>query len=72
MREQNDAIGMKRVNFNAAIPYIVIFTFSKQAFHEFLDFSNLHSLMNDKNLIDSCQANLPVQYALNIEFIRQK
>ena len=27
--------------------------------------------MNDINLIDSCQAHLPVQYASNIEFICQ-
>ena len=25
--------------------------------------------MNDTNLIDTCQAHLPVQYASNIEFI---
>ena len=35
---------------------------SKQA----LDFCTVHSLLNDINLIDSCQAHLPVQYALNI------
>ena len=28
--------------------------------------------MEDINLIDSCQAHFPVQYASNIEFIRQK
>ena len=28
--------------------------------------------MKDINLIDSCQAHLPVQYALNIEFICKK
>ena len=28
--------------------------------------------MNDKTMIDSCQADLPVQYASNIELIRQK
>ena len=28
--------------------------------------------MNDINLIDSCQAHLPVQYTSNIIFIRQK
>ena len=49
--------------------YIFIFSFSKQSFNESLDFSNL---MNYMNLIDSCQAHLPVQYALNTEFIRQK
>ena len=26
-------------------------------------FATVHSLMNDINLIDSCQAHLPVQYA---------
>ena len=31
-----------------------------------------YSLMNDLTLIDSCQAHLPVQYASNIEFTRQK
>ena len=51
--------------------HFIIFTFSKQAFHESLDFSTFHSLMNDKNLIESCQANLPVQYASSIECIRQ-
>ena len=35
-------------------------------------FATVHSLMNDINLFDSCQAHLPVQYASNIEFIRQK
>ena len=28
--------------------------------------------MNNTKLIDSCQAHLPVQYASNIELIRQK
>ena len=28
--------------------------------------------MNDIHLIDSCQAYLPMQYTLNLEFIRQK
>ena len=28
--------------------------------------------MNYTNLIDSCQAHLPLQYAPNIELIRQK
>ena len=35
-------------------------------------FATVHSLMNDIKLIDSCQIHLPVQYASNIEFIRQK
>ena len=41
--------------------------------NESLIFATVHSLMNDTNLIDSCQAtcNLPVQLASNIEFIRQ-
>ena len=50
----------------------VIFTFLKQAFNESLNFATVHSLMNDTNLIDSCQAHLPVLYASNIEFLRQK
>ena len=33
-------------------------------------FATVLSLMKDINLIDICQAHLPVQYALNIEFIR--
>ena len=35
-------------------------------------FATVHSLMNYTNLIDSCQAHLPVHYSSNIEFIRQK
>ena len=35
-------------------------------------FATVHSLMKDINLIDSCQAHLPVQYASNIECIRQE
>ena len=34
-------------------------------------FATVHSLMKDTRLIDRCQVHLPVQYALNIEFIRQ-
>ena len=34
-------------------------------------FATVHSLMNYTNLIDGCQAHLPVQYASNIELIRQ-
>ena len=51
-----------------------LFTFSKQAFNESLDFCNHHSLMDDINLIDSCliEAHLPVQNASNIEFKHQK
>ena len=51
---------------------IQYFTFSNQAFNESLDFAAVHSLMNDMNLIDSCQAHLPVQYVSNIKFIRLK
>ena len=47
--------------------YKLIFSFSKQAFNE----SSVHRLMNDINLIEGCQAHLPVQFTLNIEFIRQ-
>ena len=50
----------------------IIFTFSKQAFNETLDFATIQSLMKDINLIASCQAHLPVQYASNIELIHQK
>ena len=35
-------------------------------------FATIHSLMNETNLIDSCQAHLHVQYASNMELIRQK
>ena len=34
-------------------------------------FATVHSLMKDTTVNDSCQAHLPVQYASNIEFIRQ-
>ena len=34
--------------------------------------ATVHRLMNDINLIDNCQAHLPVQYASNIKFICQK
>ena len=44
-----------------------ILTFSKQEFNTSLDFSTVHSPMNDTNLIDSYQVHLPVQYASNIE-----
>ena len=37
-----------------------------------LIFATVHSLMNYINLIDSCQADLPVQYASNIQLISQK
>ena len=50
---------------------INIFTFSKQALMNFKMFATVHSLMNDPNLIDSYQAHLPVQFASNIELIRQ-
>ena len=48
-----------------------IFTFSKQAFNESLDFCNLHNLMEDIKMIDNCQAPLTMQYVLNVEFIRK-
>ena len=35
-------------------------------------FATVHSLMNHTNLIDSCQAHLPVQHASTIKLIRQK
>ena len=34
-------------------------------------FATVYSLMKYIHLIDICQAHLPVQYASNIEFIRQ-
>ena len=34
-------------------------------------FETVHSLMNYTNLIDNCQAHLPMQYASNIELIRK-
>ena len=49
-----------------------IFTFLKQVSNESKSFATVHSLINDTNLIDSCQAHLPVQYALNIKLIHQK
>ena len=57
-----------------ALVYVGIFTFSKQAFNESVEFffATVHSLMNYIDLIDNCQAYLPVQYASNIDFIRQK
>ena len=57
----------KHITFEFTFITIVIeniFIFSKQAFNESLDFATVHSLMNDINLIDSCQAHLPVQYHL--------
>ena len=35
-------------------------------------FATVNSLMKDINLIHSCQAHLPVQYASYNKFIRQK
>ena len=35
-------------------------------------FATVHSLMNDIHLIEYCQGHLPMQYASNIEIIRQK
>ena len=37
-----------------------------------LIFATVHSLMNNTNLIDSCQAHFPVQYTSNIDLICQK
>ena len=41
-------------------------------FNESLDFLTVHSLMNYTNLIESCQAHLPMQCASSIELICQK
>ena len=49
----------------------IIFTFSRQAFNQSLEFGTVHSLMNYTKFDRSCQAHLPVQFASNIEFIRQ-
>ena len=38
----------------------------------FTFFATVHNLMNYTNLIDICQTLLPVQYASNIDLIRQK
>ena len=46
--------------------------FQSKPLMNLLIFATVHSLMNEINLIDSWQAYLPVQYASNIEFIRQK
>ena len=35
-------------------------------------FATVHNLMKYMNVIDSCQAHLPVQCPLNVKFIRQK
>ena len=35
-------------------------------------FATVYNLMKDINIIDSCQAHLPVQYALINKFISQK
>ena len=52
--------------------HFFVFTFSKRSFNESLDFfATVHSLVNNTNGIGSCQADLPVQFASNIEFIRQ-
>ena len=42
--------------------FITLFTFSKQACNDFF-FANVHTLMNDINLIDGCQAHWTMQYA---------
>ena len=49
--------------------YNALFTFSKISFNESIDFffATVHNLMKDINMIDSCQAHLPVQYASNIK-----
>ena len=38
---------------------------SKPLMNRLMIFATVHSLMKDTNLIDSCQAHLPLQYALN-------
>ena len=51
-----------------------MFTFSNQAFNKSLVFSNFSwpdpgGHVSDINLIDSCQAHLPVQYASNLRSV---
>ena len=46
--------------------------FQSKPFINLKIFATVHCLMKDINLIDSCQAHLPVQYASGIEFICQK
>ena len=53
-------MGLERV-------HVLIFTFSMQFFNKPLGFATVHSRMNDTNMTESCQAHLPVQYALSIE-----
>ena len=53
-------MGLERV-------HVLIFASSKQSFNKPLDFATVHSQMNDTNMTESCQAHLPVQYALSIE-----
>ena len=43
--------------------HMVIFSFSKQAFYESLDFVTVRIIMNDTNLIDRCKAHLHMQHA---------
>ena len=50
--------------------YYIIFPLSKQAFIESLDILSVENFMNNRNLTDSCRADLHVIYILN--FIRQK
>ena len=52
--------------------YIIYSHFPSKPLMNLRIFATLHSLMKDTNLIDSCQAHFLVQYASNIESIRQK
>ena len=63
-----------RVKFdrNLMILYFNIYIFKASLLMNLLIFATVHSLMKDINLIDSDQAQLPKQYTLNFEFIRQK
>ena len=66
------SISEMKIRFRCFMPnrHKAIFTFSKQSFNEIKIFATVHSLVNYTILIDSCQAHLPVQYALSVELIR--
>ena len=68
------SISEMKIRFRCFMPnrHKAIFTFSKQPFNELKIFATVHSLVNYTILINSCQAHLPVQYALSVELIRWK
>ena len=58
-------------NSISALSFAYIYIFKAIPYNIPLDFATVHSLMVDTNFIDSCQANLPVQYASNIKVLLQ-